>query len=68
MKKQVTFWIEENTRKQFSKLYNYSMSKFFRNCIALALQDKTFFHDVYFMNDDFREKNEDGIIKQDSIF
>ena len=50
MKKQVTFWIEENTRKQFSKLYNSSMSKFFRNCITLALQDKTFFHDVYFMN------------------
>lgn len=67
MKKQVTFWIEENTRKQFSKLYNYSMSKFFRNCITLALQDKTFFHDVYFMND-FREETESDIKRQDSIF
>lgn len=66
MKKQVTFWIEENTRKQFSKLYNSSMSKFFRNCIILALQDKNFFHDVYFMND-FREKDNDIKI-QDSIF
>lgn len=67
MKKQVTFWIEENTRKRFSKLYNSSMSKFFRNCIELALQDKNFFHDVYFMND-FREKTESDIKKQDSIF
>lgn len=67
MKKQVTFWIEENTRKQFSKLYNSSMSKFFRNCIILALQDKNFFHDVYFMND-FREKTESDIKRQDSIF
>lgn len=67
MKKQVTFWIEENIREQFSKLYNSSMSKFFRNCIALALQDKTFFHDVYFTND-FREETESDIKRQDSIF
>lgn len=67
MKKQVTFWIEEKTRKQFSKLYNSSMSKFFRNCIVLALQDKNFFHDVYFMNDS-REKTESDIKSQDSIF
>ena len=67
MKKQITFWIEENTRKQFSNLYNSSMSKFFRNCIKLALQDKQFFHDVYFM-DDFREKNESDIKRQGSIF
>lgn len=67
MKKQVTFWIEENNRKQFSKIYKSSMSKFFRNCINLALQDKTFFHDVYFMND-FRESSEDDIEKQHSIF
>lgn len=67
MKKQVTFWIEEDTRKQFSKLYNSSMSKFFRNCIILALQNKNFFHDVYFMND-FREKAESDIKRQDSIF
>ena len=43
------------------------MSKFFRNCVNLALQDKDFFHDVYFMND-FRESSVDEIIKQDSIF
>lgn len=67
MKKQVTFWIEEKTRKQFSKLYNSSMSKFFRNCIVLALQDKNFFHDVYFMNDSW-EKTESDIKSQDSIF
>lgn len=67
MKKQVTFWIEDNTRKQFSKLYNSSMSKFFRNCIVLALQDKNFFHDVYFMND-FGGKTESDIKRQDSIF
>lgn len=67
MKKQVTFWIEESTRKQFSKIYNSSMSKFFRNCIILALQDKTFFYDVYFMND-FQESSENDIKKQDSIF
>lgn len=67
MKKQVTFWIEDIDRKRFSKIYKSSMSKFFRNCVNLALQDKDFFHDVYFMND-FRESSGDDIIKQDSIF
>ena len=67
MKKQVTFWIDENTRKKFSTKYNSSMSKFFRNCIMLALQDKTFFHDVYFMKD-FGEKTESDIKRQNSIF
>ena len=67
MKKQVTFWIDENTRKKFSTKYNSSMSKFFRNCIMLALQDKTFFHDVYVMND-FGEKTESDIKRQNSIF
>lgn len=67
MKKQVTFWVDERSRERFSKLYSSSMSRFFRNCIALALQDNAFFHDVYFMND-FREKPESGIERQDSIF
>ena len=67
MKKQVTFWIEDFDRKRFSKIYKSSMSRFFRNCVNLALQDKDFFHDVYFMND-FRENSEDDIKKQDSIF
>lgn len=67
MKKQVTFWIEDIDRKRFSKIYKSSMSKFFRNCVNLALQDKDFFHDVYFMNDS-GESSGDNIIKQDSIF
>lgn len=67
MKKQVTFWIDENIRKKFSIKYNSSMSKFFRNCIILALQDNKFFHDVYFMND-FNENRHDDIKRQDSIF
>ena len=67
MKKQVTFWIDENIRKKFSSKYNSSMSEFFRNCIILALQDNNFFHDVYFMND-FSEKTESDIERQDSIF
>ena len=67
MKKQVTFWIEENTRKKFSTRYNSSMSNFFRNCVLLALQDSKFFHDVYFMNDIAENKNDD-IKRQNSIF
>ena len=67
MKKQVTFWIEENTRKKFSTRYNSSMSNFFRNCVLLALQDSKFFHDVYFMNDISENKNDD-IKRQNSIF
>lgn len=67
MKKQVTFWIDENIRKKFSAKYNSSMSKFFRNCIILALQDNKFFRDVYFMND-FNENRQDDIKRQDSIF
>ena len=66
-KKQFTFWIDEDIKKKFSEKYNTSMSKFFRNCIILALQDNRFFHDVYFMNDIDENKNDD-IIRQDSIF
>ena len=67
MKKQVTFWIDENIRKKFSSKYNTSMSKFFRNCIILALQDNKFFQDVYFIND-FNENRQDDIKRQNSIF
>ena len=67
MKKQVTFWIDENIRKKFSATYNTSMSKFFRNCIILALQDNKFFQDVYFMND-FNENKQEDIERQDYIF
>lgn len=67
MKKQVTFWIDENIRKKFSGKYDSSMSKFFRNCIILALQDNKFFQDVYFMND-FNENKQDDIKRQNSIF
>ena len=67
MKRQITFWIDENIRKKFSSKYNSSMSKFFRNCIILALQDNKFFRDVYFM-DDFNENRQDDIKRQDSIF
>lgn len=66
-KKQVTFWIEEDTRKKFSMVYSTSMSKFFRNCIKLALQDKQFFYDVYFL-DNFSGNKHDDIKRQDSIF
>lgn len=67
MKKQVTFWIDENIRKEFSSRYNTSMSKFFRNCIIMALQDNKFFQDVYFIND-FNENRQYDIKRQDSIF
>lgn len=66
-KKQITFWLDEKTRREFSRLYNMSMSKFFRNCITLALEDKRFFDDVFFM--DFSEPEKTDTIKcQDSIF
>lgn len=59
MKKQLTFWIDESIRESFSEKYNTSMSKFFRNCITLALQDKKFFQDVYFMNIDENKNNKE---------
>ena len=64
MKKQVTFWIDEDIRDRFSIKYNSSMSKFFRNCIILALRNNNFFHDVYFM-DDTNENSSDDIKKGD---
>lgn len=67
VKKQITFWLDADVREKFTSLYSTSMSKFFRNCIRLALQDKQFFHDVYFL-DNFSEKECDDIKRQDSIF
>ena len=65
-KKQITFWINEEDRKRFSERYKTSMSKFFRNCIKLALLDKKFFNDVYFM--DLQEGIETTTPLQESIF
>lgn len=48
--KQFTFWIDTNLKKKFSLKYKGSISKFFRNCIRLALQDDKFFTDVFFMD------------------
>lgn len=65
-KKQITFWINEEDRRRFSDRYKTSMSKFFRNCIKLALLDKKFFNDVYFM--DLQEDIETSTPLQESIF
>lgn len=65
-KKQITFWINEEDRRRFSERYKTSMSKFFRNCIKLALMDKKFFNDVYFM--DLQEDIETTTPLQESIF
>lgn len=64
--KQITFWINEEDRRRFSERYKTSMSKFFRNCIKLALLDKKFFNDVYFM--DLQEDIETTTPLQESIF
>ncbi len=65
-KKQITFWINEEDRRRFSERYKTSMSKFFRNCIKLALLDKKFFNDVYFM--DLQDDIETTTPLQESIF
>jgi hypothetical protein len=47
--------------------YKGSISKFFRNCIRLALQDEKFFTDVFFM--DNKADNEVSPLEvQKSIF
>lgn len=48
--KQFTFWLDTDLKKRFSLRYKGSISKFFRNCIRLALQDERFFTDVFFMD------------------
>ena len=48
--KQFTFWLDTDLKKRFSLRYRGSISKFFRNCIRLALQDERFFTDVFFMD------------------
>lgn len=48
--KQFTFWLDTDLKKRFSLKYKGSISKFFRNCIRLALQDDKFFTDVFFMD------------------
>lgn len=65
--KQFTFWLDTDLKKKFSLKYKGSISKFFRNCIRLALQDDKFFTDVFFM--DNKADNEVSQLEvQKSIF
>lgn len=65
--KQFTFWLDTDLKKRFSLKYKGSVSKFFRNCIRLALQDEKFFTDVFFM--DNKADNEVSQLEvQKSIF
>ena len=65
--KQFTFWLDNDLKKKFSLKYKGSISKFFRNCIRLALQDEKFFTDVFFM--DNKADNEVSQLEvQKSIF
>ena len=65
--KQFTFWLDTDLKKRFSLKYKGSISKFFRNCIRLALQDDKFFTDVFFM--DNKDNNEVSELEvQKSIF
>lgn len=65
--KQFSFWLDTDLKKKFSLKYKGSISKFFRNCIRLALQDEKFFTDVFFM--DNKADNEVSQLEvQKSIF
>ena len=65
--KQFTFCLDTDLKKKFSLKYKGSISKFFRNCIRLALQDDKFFTDVFFM--DNKADNEVSELEvQKSIF
>ena len=65
--KQFSFWLDMDLKQKFSLRYKGSISKFFRNCIRLALQDDKFFTDVFFM--DNKADNEVSELEvQKSIF
>lgn len=65
--KQFSFWLDTDLKKKFCMRYKGSISKFFRNCIRLALQDEKFFTDVFFM--DNKADNETSPLEvQKSIF
>lgn len=65
--KQFTFWLDTDLKQKFCMRYKGSISKFFRNCIRLALQDDKFFTDVFFM--DNKADNEVSELEvQKSIF
>ena len=65
--KQFSFWLDTDLKKRFCMRYKRSISKFFRNCIRLALQDEKFFTDVFFM--DNKVDNETSPLEvQKSIF
>lgn len=65
--KQFTFWLDTDLKQKFCMRYKGSISKFFRNCIRLALQDEKFFTDVFFM--DNKVDNETSSLEvQKSIF
>ena len=65
--KQFTFWLDTDLKKRFSLRYKGSISKFFRNCIRLALQDEKFFTDVFFM-DNKADNSSSELEVQKSIF
>lgn len=65
--KQFTFWLDIDLKKKFSLRYKGSISKFFRNCIRLALQDEKFFTDVFFM-DNKADNTGSELEVQQSIF
>lgn len=65
--KQFTFWLDTDLKKKFSLKYKGSISKFFRNCIRLALQDDKFFTDVFFM-DNKSDNTGSELEVQESIF
>ena len=65
--KQFSFWLDTDLKKTFCMRYKGSISKFFRTCIRLALQDDKFFTDVFFM--DNKADNEVSPLEvQKSIF
>lgn len=53
LKKQVTFYVDENILLNFKRRFPHLSANFFRRCMVLALKDFNFFQTVFNSSDDF---------------
>jgi len=60
VKRQVTFYVDENVLFNFKKRYPHLSANFFRRCMVLALNDSNFFQSVFMSSDELFDSKLSG--------
>ena len=47
--KQINCSVDSSIYKNFQKFYPYCLTRFVRNCIKLAVEDRQFFNQMFFL-------------------